>query len=166
MAAASRPGIVDRVLYAYRIGDPAGKHPIFDDEGSRLYPGRWNTSSSPMLYASEHYATALLEKLVHFSSVLPPNQHYVRITIPTGVSYEEFAPAAHPGWDGADSSLTKAFGARWQAEQRSLLLIVPSIPGGRIERNFLINLKHPKAGQLTHDMATPVPWDSRLFAKT
>jgi RES domain-containing protein len=158
-----RPGLIDRLLYCYRIGDPDGKYPIFDDEGSRRYPGRWNTPSAPMLYTSEHYATALLEKLVHFSGVLPSNQHYVRITIPPGISCEEFVPASHPGWDSADESITKAFGARWQAEGRSLLLIVPSIPGGRIERNFLINLEHEEANRITHDMASPVPWDDRLF---
>ena len=29
----------------------------------------------------------MLEKLVHASSVLPPNQHYLQITIPNGTSY-------------------------------------------------------------------------------
>lgn len=157
-----RPGIVDRVLHGFRIGDPDGRYPIFDDEGSRLYPGRWNTPASPMLYTSEHYATALLEKLVRTSWVMPANQHYVCVTIPPGVSYEEFAPARHRGWD-ADASITKAFGAAWFREQRSLLLIVPSIRGGYIERNFLVNLRHPEARQITHDMAQPVPWDARLF---
>src|SRR3546814_8257162 len=70
-----KPGIVDRVLYSYRIGGPAGKYPIYDDEGARMFPGRWNTTNSPMLYSSEHYATALLEKLAHFNGVLPDNQH-------------------------------------------------------------------------------------------
>jgi RES domain-containing protein len=50
-----------------------------------------------MIYASEHFSTALLEKLVHGSGRLPPNQHYVEITIPPGVTYEMFDAAAHPG---------------------------------------------------------------------
>lgn len=158
-----RPGIVDRVLYSYRIGDPAGKYSIYDDEGARLFPGRWNTTNSPMLYSSEHYATALIEKLAHFNGVLPDNQHYIRITIPPGVSYEEFQPTAHLGWDGIDDSISTVFGAKWHFEHRSCLLIVPSIPGGRIERNFLINLRHPDAGKITHDRASSVAWDTRLF---
>jgi RES domain-containing protein len=32
----------DRVLTADLIGDPDGDFPIFDAEGARLYPGRWN----------------------------------------------------------------------------------------------------------------------------
>src|SRR3954454_6873171 len=85
IVAASKPQRTDRVLTCFRIGDPNGEYPIYDSEGARLFPGRWNTPTSPIIYASEHYSTAMLEKLVHSSTVLPPNQHYVRITIPNGV---------------------------------------------------------------------------------
>ena len=51
----------DRVLKCYRIGDPDGTFPIYDAEGARLYPGRWNTHTSPVIYTSEHYSTAVLE---------------------------------------------------------------------------------------------------------
>ena len=51
---------LDRGLVAYRIGDPEGAYPIFDAAGSKLYPGRWNTPASPMIYACEHYSTAML----------------------------------------------------------------------------------------------------------
>ncbi len=68
---------LDRVLTSYRIGDPRGTYPIFDATGSTLHPGRWNTPASPMIYTSEHYSTAMLEKLVHGSGQLPPDQHYV-----------------------------------------------------------------------------------------
>jgi RES domain-containing protein len=51
----------DRVLRCYRIGDPDGAFPIYDSEGARLYPGRWNTPTSPVIYTSEHYSTAMLE---------------------------------------------------------------------------------------------------------
>jgi RES domain-containing protein len=50
----------DRVLTCLHIGDPDGAHPIFDSEGARLYPGRWNTPASPLIYTSEHYSTAML----------------------------------------------------------------------------------------------------------
>ena len=38
-----------------------GAYPIYDTEGARLFPGRWNTETSPIIYASEHYSTAMLE---------------------------------------------------------------------------------------------------------
>jgi RES domain-containing protein len=153
----------DRVLTCYRIGDPAGEHPIYDTEGARLYPGRWNTSISPILYAAEHYSTALLEKLVHLNGTLPPNQHYISITIPNGTTYETFQPADHPGWDSYDETICKRYGEDWYLARRSMLLIVPSIPA-RIERNFLINLAHPEAQAITHELPAPVWWDDRLFA--
>lgn len=154
-------GRTDRVLTAYRIGDPDGIHPIYDSEGARLYPGRWNTAASPVIYTSEHYSTAMLEKLVHANSVLPPNQHLIRITIPNGTRYEVFSTAAHPGWDSKDEGLCKAFGQQWFQEQRSAILLVPSIPA-RLERNILINPHHPDAAAITHDLPEPVWWDERL----
>lgn len=145
----------DRVLVCFRIGDPRGAYPIYDTEGARLYPGRWNTEASPIIYTSEHYSTAMLEKLVHANSVLPPNQHYIRITIPNNVSYEVFQTARHPGWDAKNEVLCKTFGEAWYQEQRSALLLVPSLPA-RLERNILINPLHPDAAPITHELPEPV----------
>ncbi len=153
---------LDRVLRAYRIGDPAGAYPIFDATGSKLYPGRWNDSFSPMIYTSEHYSTVMLEKLVHGSGRLPPNQHFIEITIPNGVSYEVVSPAHLPGWDDPSCTASKAFGAQWQQLKRSLLLMVPSVVA-RMETNILINPEHGEAGTLAHTLHQPVWWDSRLF---
>jgi RES domain-containing protein len=152
----------DRVLTCFRIGDPEGAHPIYDSEGARLYPGRWNTPASPVIYTSEHYSTAMLEKLVHANGVLPPNQYYIRITIPNGTRYEVFRTPEHTGWDGKDEGICKAFGAAWHEEGRSALLLVPSIPA-RLERNILINPRHPDAARITWDLPEPVWWDERLY---
>src|SRR3546814_11378452 len=104
------------VLTCFRICDPDGLYPIYDDEGSRLYPGRWNTAASPMVYTSEHYSTAMLEKLVHANAILPPNQHFIRITIPNGTSFERFPGAAHPGWDARTEDVCKHYGEAWHEQ--------------------------------------------------
>jgi RES domain-containing protein len=161
--AAFRAQRTDRVLTCFRIGDPNGEYLIYHSEGARLFPGRWNTPASPIIYTSEHYSCAMLEKLVHSSTILPPNQHYVRITIPNGISYEAFQTAQHPGWDAKNESVCKAFGESWYEEQRSAVLLVPSIPA-RIERNILINPAHPEAARITHELPEPVWWDDRLYA--
>jgi RES domain-containing protein len=155
--------ILDRVLNAYRIGDPAGRHPIFSAAGSRPYPGRWNTPASPMIYASEHYSTALLEKLVHGSGALPPNQHFIEITIPNGMSYERLNVAHLPGWDDPGCGPSQRFGEAWQLSRRSAILIVPSIVA-RLDSNILINPDHPETRAITYGLATQVWWDARLFA--
>ena len=99
--------VLDRVLEAFRIGDPDGKFPIYDPTGSVLYPGRWNLPRSPMVYAAEHYSTALLEKLVHGNGRIPGNQHFIRITIPNGVSYEILNTASLRGWDDPLGSVSR-----------------------------------------------------------
>lgn len=154
---------LDRTLISYRIGDPDGAYPIFDAAGSKLFPGRWNTPASAVIYSSEHYSTAMLEKLVHGSGHLPPNQHFIEITIPRGSSYEMFGEAKVPDWHHATSPASKAFGDRWQQAKRSLILIVPSVVA-RLEKNILINPEHPEFSAVTHGLHTPVWWDDRLFS--
>jgi RES domain-containing protein len=89
---------LDRVLKAYRIGDPKGAYPIFDAAGSKLAPGRCNTAATAVTYCSEHYSTAMLEKLVHGSGALPPHQHYVEITIGNGTLHLVTTGLHHPVW--------------------------------------------------------------------
>jgi len=156
--------ILDRQLTCYRIGDPRGAYPIFDATGSTIAPGRWNRAGSPVIYASEHFSTALLEKLVHGSGMLPPNQHYVEITIPNASSYEVFSPPALPGWDMMPATASAAFGEAWCAQRRSLILIVPSVVA-RIERNIIINPAHPDFRHVQSSLHEPVFWDRRLFGQ-
>lgn len=151
----------DRNLTAYRIGDPDGQHPIYDAEGSRLYPGRWNTARAPIIYASEHYSTAMLEKILHLGSELPPNQHFIRIDIPKGTSIEYFLPDAHSGWDKSQT-LTRKYGTQWCLEARSAVLAVPCI-AARMENNFLINPAHPEFSNISYEQPKPVWWDDRLL---
>lgn len=155
--------VLDRVLLCYRMGDPGGQYPVFSHEGSRLFPGRWNTPGSPMIYCAEHYSTAMLEKLVHGSGQMPPDQHSVEITIPPGVTYEQVTVHSLKGWDAPDRQVSRDFGERWFIERRSLLLLVPSVVV-RMERNVLINPFHPDFGRVTHGLAEPVRWDDRLFS--
>ncbi len=156
------PQKLDRTLTAYRIGDPNGAHPIFDSTGARLFPGRWNTAASPVIYTSEHYSTAMLEKLAHGNGRVPPHQHWIEISIPSGVSYEVFSHAHHPGWEAADCMVAKTYGEAWQRSLRSLILIVPSIVA-RIENNILINDRHSEFPRVKHGLHQPVWWDERLF---
>ncbi len=154
--------VTDRVLSSYRIGDPAGRFPIYSAKGAELFPGRWNTPASPVIYTSEHYSTAMLEKLAHANGLLPANQHFIVVTIPNGVSYEVVTEASLPGWADRNEVVAKDFGHRWFVERRSALLLVPSLPA-RIERNVIINPEHPDAAGITHSLHEPVWWDERLF---
>lgn len=155
---------LDRTLVCYRIGDPRGAFPIFDAAGSRLFPGRWNTSGSPMIYASEHFSTALLEKLVRGSGRLPPNQHYVKITVPAGSPYRVADVHDLLGWDALTPSVSKTYGEAWQRSRSSLVLLVPSVVA-RLDMNVLINPDHPAFPSVETGLHHPVHWDRRLFGQ-
>jgi len=154
--------VLDRTLSSFRIGDPNGVYPIFDATGSTIAPGRWNSAGSPLIYTSQHYSTALLEKLVHGSGRLPPNQHYVEITLPRGLSYEVLLGDAHQGWDNMPAVVSRQFGERWCIERRSAILIVPSVVA-RLDSNILINPAHPQFSMIEASLHQPVFWDRRLF---
>jgi RES domain-containing protein len=157
--------VLDRSLIAFRIGDPAGAYPIFDATGSTIAPGRWNTAGSALIYSSEHYSTALLEKLVRGSGRLPPNQHYIQIMIPRGATYEVFSPPSLPGWDSMSPTVSQKFGEQWCAQKRSLFLIVPSVVA-RLDNNVLINPAHSEFRLVETSLHQPVFWDRRLFGTT
>jgi RES domain-containing protein len=157
----ARHRVLDEPLACHRIGDPDGEFPIFSGEGARRFPGRWNVAGQSMIYASANYSTSLLEKLVR-TSIMPPNQHYLTITVPAGVSYEEFNEAKVPGWDADNSVRAKAFGSDWYASARSAILVVPSVIA-RLDRNILINSDHPEFRRIKASREVPIWWDDRLF---
>ena len=140
------------------------RYPVYDGSGAALEGARWNSPGRLLIYASEHYATAILEKLVHAGRTqLPGAHHAAAIDIPDDLSTELFDPAALPGWDAEDSGPARAYGDEWHASARSAVLIVPSLPGQPIERNFIINPAHPEASRIVVRPPFDIVWDGRLF---
>jgi RES domain-containing protein len=156
--------VLDAPMTAWRIGDPNGEFPIWDDGGARRAEGRWHRAGTGVIYASRSYATAMLEKLVHYSGALPRGQHYIEITVPSGTSYEVFSEAHHAGWADRDGKVARDFGDRWYREARSAILFVPSVVA-RMKQNLVINTSHPDFARITIGLETPVWWDERLFAR-
>ena len=149
-------------MQAFRIGDPNGEYPIWSDGGARLSSGRWHEAGASVIYASEHYSTAMLEKLVHYDGEMPPDQHFIQITIPTGTSYEVANVDRIEGWAASAGEAARRFGRDWYREARSAILIVPSVVA-RIERNVVINAGHSEFLQIKTELETPIWWDARLF---
>ena len=139
-------------MVAYRIGSQA--HPLLDGRGAASSKdGRWNSRGRYVIYAAEHYATALLEKAAQLNSLrLPRTLVYIQIDIPAGASVEVLAARDLPGWDSDDKSASQRFGDRWYDERRTVMLIVPSLAAPAIERNVLINQRHAEFAGVT---ATP-----------
>ncbi|MEM6549215.1 MAG: RES domain-containing protein [Pseudomonadota bacterium] len=149
------PRLLPKPLTAYRIGDPAGAYPVFSPEGARRVAGRWHEQGARMVYASEHYSTAMLEKLVHWNGVLPGNQHFIEITIPAGLSYEVVTPDILPDWYRTGGEAARRFGSTWHSEKRSVILLVPSVVA-RVERDVVINAEHPEFTRIEVGLETPV----------
>ncbi len=148
-------------LLAYRIGDSEGHYPIFSPEGAKFYPGRWNKPMQAVIYASKYYSTAVLEKLIRLGE-MPPNQCFVTITIPAGVSYEEITTDSVPGWYEKNAMKAREFGSQWYSQNRSLILIVPSVVA-RLDHNIVINTEHQEFSKITVSRERRIWWDDRLF---
>jgi RES domain-containing protein len=141
------------------------RYPVFDGSGAALEGARWNSPGRVLIYASEHYATAILEKLVHAGRTqLPGAHHAAEIRIPDDLRIEVFDPDAVSGWDAEDSASARAFGDAWHTAGRTAVLVVPSLPGQPIERNFVINPSHPEARRIEVMPSFNVVWDGRLFS--
>lgn len=136
---------------------------MWSPEGARRTSGRWHEAGDAVIYAAEHYSTALLEKLAHWNGTLPPNQHFIEVTIPAGTSYEVVTADILPDWCTTSGMAARRFGHQWYEEKRSAILLVPSVVA-RVERNVVINSRHADFNRLTAGLETPVWWDRRLFA--
>ena len=156
------PRTLPETMRAFRIGDPAGQFPVWSTEGAKRVAGRWHEAGAEVIYASESYSTAMLETLAHWNGALPPNQHFIEITVPAGTSYEVVTADIVPDWFHPNAEASRRFGLRWYRENRSAILIVPSVVA-RMDRNLLINRRHPDFAGISVGLETPIWWDHRLF---
>lgn len=113
--------------------------------------GRWHRRGTPMIYASDAPATALLEILVHtdraellpapyvvFEITLEPERHLLRLA-------QRLIPDEWQAWPWPGS--TQEIGTYWFESKASVILEVPSavVP---YHRNYLINRHHPLFSEL------------------
>ena len=150
-------------MIAYRIGSSA--HPLLDGAGAASSDdARWNSRGRYVIYAAEHYATALLEKAAQLNSVrIPRTLVYARIQLPDA-GVEEVVAADLAGWDADNKKASRRFGDRWYDEQRSLMLLVPSLAAPGLERNVLINQRHARFGDVTASETERIRCHPRLVA--
>jgi RES domain-containing protein len=120
-----------------------------------------------MIYTSTTRALACLETLVHFDAGvrLPLNRYLVRIDVPPECwkQRRRFGhPGAHIGWDAEPPGrVSQELGSRWVADNKSLLLEVPSIIVAE-ELNILINPKHSDASRVRAEVIRKWTYDPRF----
>jgi RES domain-containing protein len=143
---------------AYRIG--SARHTLWDGMGAAIHGARWNSPGRGPIYAAESYGGALLEVLARMGAIqVPPDYHYVEITIPDDMQFEEILPSPQ---EIASESFTRSCGDKWFDARRTPVLYVPSVVTG-VERNLLINPRHPEFFRIQPSEPKPVPWDRRFF---
>lgn len=136
----------------------------FDGDGARLYGGRWNSVSVPIVYASEHQSLAALELRVHIdrTRMRKPCQCFA-------VQFDESLMEVFrvrdlpPNWtqEPPPPSLQR-LGDLWVKSGASVILAVPSVLIPR-ELNYLINPRHPDFSKLKIGKPADFTFDQRLF---
>jgi RES domain-containing protein len=136
--------------------------PGLDGLGGTFADGRWHTRGARVVYFGASAAIAVLERLAHTDPDLLPNDLQLgRFEIShTATKADEIAPL--PADWIRDQSVTRHIGGRWQLENSSCLLTVPSaiLPE---EANFIFNALHPAARLLRLVHQRPFAFDARLI---
>lgn len=153
------------MLTLWRIAKSRYARDAFDGEGARLNGGRWNSVGVRVAYASESIALASLEVMVGLQKTrLLPSYSLVSVQVGEA-SIEELSSAALPtNWRShPPAAECQAIGDRWIAEQRSLVLKVPSVII-EAESNYLLNPAHPNFGSVAISAPMTFAFDERLLA--
>jgi RES domain-containing protein len=134
--------------------------PGLDGEGARLWGGTWNSPGLPMVYLSSSLALAALEVLVN----LPPRQRQPSEFPPLVALAVDIDPenVADPGLPARQEvAKSRTYGDSWLRSASSLGLSVPSrvIP---LERNILLNPRHPAMASVKVAVTEPFVFDDRL----
>lgn len=149
-------------LIAYRIIRKG--LPPFDGAGAYRWGGRWTSPGRYVIHAAESYALAVLENLVHFNQgELPPRQIVVQLKIPATVSREVLVSKRLRGWQASQPNpVSQDFGDRWYDEQRSAVLVVPSVLSP-FEHNLIIHQSHPDTRSIIVGHPLSATLDERLL---
>ena len=134
--------------------------PDLEGEGARLAGGRWNLAGVPVVYTSDSLALAALEVLVHLPGIERSRQH-IPDYIAIGLDVPDHL-IADPGLlPDLPLHESQVLGDTWLRSANSLGLLVPSrvIP---LERNVLLNPRHPAMAQVLVALSEPFVFDDRL----
>jgi RES domain-containing protein len=137
------------------------RFPSNSGKGAALLGGRWNPSGVEAIYAAASVSLAALETLVHFS-VLPRDFVLTEIQVPEAVAESLDEGDLPAGWDTLSASaVTQEIGRGWAVDLWSAVLSVPSaiVP---VERNYVLNQKHPGFGRIKFLPSTPFRFEPRL----
>ena len=148
------------MIEMYRLH--SSRYPANDGTGAAANGGRWNPKGTEVIYAAASRSLAVLEILVHYS-VLPRDFVITPISIPDSVPIMDVPDSVlTAGWNQPTPiPTTQEYGRTWITANSSAVLIVPSavMP---LERNYVLNVRHPDFRKITFGQSEPFPFDPRL----
>ncbi|HEU4616638.1 MAG TPA: RES family NAD+ phosphorylase [Gammaproteobacteria bacterium] len=147
------------MISVYRLVRAERADDVLSAEGARLYGGRWNPPGTPVVYASESRALAVLETFVHVTL----EARFMRfllytLTLPARVRLTRHDPFRVPPL----LAESRAVGEAWAAAGRTLALVVPSAIVGS-EANFVLNARHERFARIRIGEPEPFSFDERLW---
>ena len=125
-----------------------------DATGAFLYPGRWHSAGTRVVYAAEHASLAVLETLIHAGGRKLPPRAISRIHLPDDFEIESV--------DWMEMPASQAFGDDWVRQARTAALRVPSIAVNRMESNFVFNPAHRDFARIVADPAAEFHFNPRF----
>lgn len=151
-------------MFAWRIAK-AKRARDLSGVGAALDGGRWNDVDVPALYMGLSPAICCLETFVHTTRYPALSFKITRFVLPEDETlYLEPNPSELPqGWEAIPPDRpSMTFGTTWLQAKTHLGLIVPSavLP---LERNVVINPKHPAMGEVRVDEVFNFMYDERMF---
>jgi RES domain-containing protein len=133
--------------------------------GGELADGRWHTRGRPVVYCAASAALAVLEVRVHLDlplDLLPDGYVLMQIQAPDDLAVRAIEPSDLPTRWRSREDLCRPIGDAGLEEGSTALLSVSSAVV-EVERNVLLNPRHPEARYVTVDEATSFGWAERLF---
>jgi RES domain-containing protein len=136
----------------------------FSGEGARRHGGRFNSEGTPIVYASESLALALLETLTGLERYHQLRSYvFFRVRLLQGMVSDISETGLPEGWDQhPPSSQSQQVGDKWMRREESVALQVPSVVVP-YSYNYLLNPSHPSFEEIEIGAEESLPVDRRLI---
>lgn len=147
-----------RISKASRATDLSGK-------GAAIDGGRWNDAEIPAVYLGLSPAICCLETFVHQTRrpVIPMKITVLELPDVPELYFEPALNDLPEGWASLPADRpSMAYGTAWLARNEQLGLILPSAVM-RIERNIMLNPRHPAMAVVQIVEVLDFAYDGRLF---
>jgi RES domain-containing protein len=136
-----------------------------DGIGGMYTSGRWHSKINPIVYTASSAALAALELLVHVDPLTAPaDLRLLAIELPDDLSTEVLEPITLPeAWHSVPApAALQILGSSWLMSGRTAALNVPSAVI-TVERNFLLNPRHPEVQRVRILSDESFSFDTRLL---